>query len=231
MEILNRLKLRPTPKTHNDVIINIPIKSKIIEIEEEDETDDIEKVDEEKPEIDTTYYLKGVKKIIVDMTDIDENKDIEQNENNIINYVEDLEEKEPTTLSTTLGRFFGVENKDPVTDIKDQEVGIEEITKSIEPVIQVDTYDIGSVDDREEIDISREDEGVEKEPIKYINREKIKSTKDKTIDSEEVERSIIQKLPIDNEVTELKPNKNYMNNRAVFINFINSLWEKKNISN
>ena len=227
MEILNRLKLRPTPKSYNDVIINIPIKSKIIEIEEEDETDDIEKIDEEKPEIDTTYYLKGVKKIIVDITDIDENKDIEQNEDNIINYVEDLEEKEPTTLSTTLGTFFGVENKDPVTDIKDQEVGIEEITKPIEPVIQVDSYDIGSVDDREEIDISREDEYVEKEPIKYINREKTKSTKDKTIDHEEVERSIIQKLPIDNEITELKPNKNYMNNRAVFINFINSLWEKK----
>ena len=43
MEILNRLKLRKTPKTYNDVIINVPIKSKLIEIEEEDETDDIEK--------------------------------------------------------------------------------------------------------------------------------------------------------------------------------------------
>ena len=49
-------------------------------------------------------------------------------------------------------------------------------------------------------DISREDEDVEKK-IKYINSRKIvKPTKDKTIDIEKIERSIIQKLPIDNKL-------------------------------
>ena len=131
MELLNKLKLKKIPNTYNEVIIDLSIKKEVIEKREINDDEDIN-YDEDDEDIDTTRFLKGVKKVIIEKDDyieeenIEEEKDRDYNvEDEIINYVEEGEEegeKEITSLASNLGKFFGVKSKESITDEKSHEL-------------------------------------------------------------------------------------------------------------
>ena len=158
---------------------------------------------------------------------IEEEKNSDDNaEDEIINYVEEgvkEGEKEITSLASNLGKLFGVKSKKPITDEND----VNEYTlENNDSGFTVDNYSISNIDDDNMIGrIDRsDDDKIEK--VKYVNKKIVKPSK-VVEDIEKIEQSIIEKLPIDNILPEKEPNKKYMNNRALFIDFINSLWEKK----
>ena len=233
MELLNQLMLKKIPNTYSEVILDLPIKKELIEHKEVTNDEDIN-YDEDDENIDTTRFLKGVKRVIIEKDDnIDEEEksreeknDDDNVEDEIINYVEELEEegeKEITSLASNLGKLFGVKSKEPLGD----ENNVNDLTlDNDESRIMVDNYTISNIDDDSMVGkVDRnDDDRIEK--VKYVSKNIVKPSR--VVENiEKIEQSIIEKLPIDNVLPEKEPNKKYMNNRALFIDFINSLWEKK----